>query len=257
MLTDSHCHLDRLQFDKLGGNLDDALTRAADAGVSRLLCVCISAENRAAVLDIAEAHPHIFASVGVHPSDVNDALIDRGQLAQWSDHPKVVALGETGLDYHYGEATKAIQLESFAEHLIAGAELDLPVIVHTRAAREDTLQLLRAHGGPAAGVLHCFTESWEMASAALDLGYCISISGIVTFRNADELRDVVRKVPLERLLVETDSPYLAPVPYRGKTNQPAYVREVAEYVAQLKGVSIEQLAEATTNNFLRLFRRAA
>ena len=257
MLTDSHCHLDRLQFDKMGGNLDDALTRAADAGVSRLLCVCISAENRAAVLDIAEAHPHIFASVGVHPSDVNDALIDRGQLAQWSDHPKVVALGETGLDYHYGEATKAIQLESFAEHLIAGAELDLPVIVHTRAAREDTLQLLRAHGGPAAGVLHCFTESWEMASAALDLGYCISISGIVTFRNADELRDVVRKVPLERLLVETDSPYLAPVPYRGKTNQPAYVREVAEYVAQLKGVSIEQLAEATTNNFLRLFRRAA
>lgn len=257
MLTDSHCHLDRLQFDKLGGNLDDALTRAADAGVSRLLCVCISAENRAAVLDIAEAHPHVFASVGVHPSDVNDALIDRGQLAQWSDHPKVVALGETGLDYHYGEATKAIQLESFAEHLIAGAELDLPVIVHTRAAREDTLQLLRAHGGSAAGVLHCFTESWEMASAALDLGYCISISGIVTFRNAEELRDVVRRVPLERLLVETDSPYLAPVPYRGKTNQPAYVREVAEYVAQLKGVSIEQLAEITTNNFLRLFRRAA
>lgn len=178
-------------------------------------------------------------------------------LCDWADHPRVVALGETGLDYHYSRDSAEIQRSSFAAHLRAAAELRLPLIVHTREAREDTLDLIRAHGNPeVGGVLHCFTESWNMARQAIDLGYYISISGIVTFNSAAELRDVVRQVPLERLLVETDSPYLAPVPHRGKPNQPAYVREVAEFVAQLKGVTLEELAKVTTENFYRLFKRA-
>jgi TatD DNase family protein len=178
-------------------------------------------------------------------------------LKAWCDHPKVVALGETGLDYYYSKDRSEQQKQSFLNHLQAGADLGLPVIVHTRDARTDTINLIKARGSPdSAGVLHCFTESWEMARQALDEGYYISISGIVTFRNADELRAVAKKVPLDRLLVETDSPYLAPVPYRGKSNQPRYVRAVAEYVAELRGLSLPQLAEQTSENFFRLFKRA-
>ena len=260
MIVDSHCHLDRLKL-KPEETLDDAVNTAMDRGVSHMLCVCISAENKAQVLEIADRYDSIFASVGVHPSDVPseaaEPVVSVDALCEWSQAPKVVALGETGLDYYYGKEQREIQLASFTNHLQAAKKVSLPVIVHTRDAREDTISLIKAHGcSESAGVLHCFTESWDMAKAALDLNYYISISGIVTFKNAQALRDVVLKLPLERLLVETDSPYLAPIPYRGKPNQPKYVREVAEFVAELKGISLEALAEQTTENFFTLFKRA-
>jgi len=256
MLIDSHCHLDRLKLDQCGGSLQAAIDSAEEAGVSHMLCVCISDENRARVLEIAQSQGNIWASAGVHPSDVKN-VVSVEDLKSWCDHPEVVALGETGLDYYYTSDYAEQQGESFVNHLVAGRELGMPVIVHTRDAREDTINLIKKHGClDSAGVLHCFTESWEMAKAALDLNYYISISGIVTFKNAEELRDVVKKVPLERLLIETDSPYLAPVPFRGKTNQPKYVKAVAEYIAELLGMPFEALAEATSENFFRLFKRA-
>ncbi len=257
MLTDSHCHLDRIDLTKSDGCLAKALAHAQERGVSRFLCVCISEANRQAVLDIAAAHDNVFASVGIHPCDVSEKVIAADVLQQWSTAPKVVALGESGLDYFHSTEHIAQQKQSFIHHLEIGVQEGLPVIVHTRNAKEDTLALIAAHASREySGVLHCFTEDWAMAKKAIDMNFYISISGIVTFKNAEELREVVRKTPLEYLLVETDSPYLAPIPYRGKPNMPAYVREVAEYVAQLKGLSYEALAEHTTQNFLRLFSRA-
>lgn len=257
MLIDSHCHLDRLRLDKYEGRLEDAVEAAEQRGVQGMLCVGISLENREAVTAIAERYPRVVASVGVHPLDIESGLAKADELQAWARHPKVVALGETGLDYYYSEDSKQSQQESFRIHLEAAAQARLPVIVHTRSAKEDTLRLIAEHGNQeSAGVLHCFTEDWDMARRAVDLNYLISISGIVTFRNAEALRDVVRKLPLERLMVETDSPYLAPVPYRGKPNEPAYVREVAEYVAELKNVSYEELIHATSENFFRLFPKA-
>lgn len=257
MLVDSHCHLDRLKLDQCGGSVSAAIASAKEEGVTHFLCVCISAENRQQVLEIANGHAGVFASAGVHPCDLSDTAVASEELAQWCDHPKVVALGETGLDYHYSSEHADLQKCSFANHLKVGKTHGLPVIVHTREARDDTINLIREYGcREAAGVLHCFTETWEMAQAALDLNYYISISGIVTFKNAADLREVARKIPIERLLIETDSPYLAPVPYRGKSNQPRYVRAVAEYVAELRGLTLEQLAEQTTQNFFRLFNKA-
>lgn len=257
MLVDSHCHLDRLKLDKYNGELDGALQAARERGVGKMLCVGISLANRIAVTELAEKYDDVVASVGVHPLDVEAGLATEAQLVEWGRHPKVVALGETGLDYHYTEDSKAVQHESFAVHLRAASAARLPVIVHTREARQDTLDLIREYGNSEyAGVLHCFTESWEMASAAMDMNYCISLSGIVTFKNAEELREVARKMPLDRLLVETDSPYLAPLPYRGKPNEPAYVREVAQFIADLKGISYEKLCAITGDNFHRLFYKA-
>ena len=223
-----------------------------------MLCVCISEENKDEVLSVARRFPNIFASAGVHPSDVMTEVVTVETLKCWAADPKIVALGETGLDYYYSADSAEVQKASFAAHLTAAGELDLPVIVHTRNAQEDTLNIIKEYGNPvSAGVLHCFTETWEMAAAAMEMNYFISISGIVTFNGAGDLREIVKKIPLDRLLLETDSPYLAPVPYRGKPNQPAYVREVAEYVANLKGIRLEALAEITSDNFYRLFRRAA
>lgn len=255
MLIDSHCHLDRLKF-KEGEDLDDVLNHARERGVQKMLCVCISTENQQDVVKIAERYDDIVASAGVHPLDVETGLAAPEQLLEWAQHPKVVALGETGLDYYYTKDQKLRQQQSFVDHLQAAAQARLPVIVHTRDAREDTIELIRNHGSTEhAGVLHCFTEDWDMAAKALDLNYYISISGIVTFRNADALRDVAKKIPLDRLLVETDSPYLAPVPYRGKPNQPGYVLEVAEFIAELRGISYQQLEQATGDNFHRLFAK--
>ncbi|WAJ36354.1 TatD family hydrolase [Pseudomonas sp. GOM7] len=254
MLIDSHCHLDRLDLAAHGGSLDAALDAARAAGVGHFLCIGVSADNAATVKSLAERYADVDCSVGVHPLDLEpgaEPALDwlLGELA----HPKVVAIGETGLDYHYEPESAELQQASFRLHLEAARITGKPVIVHTREARADTLALLREAGLPQAGVLHCFTEDWEMAKAALDIGFYISLSGIVTFRNAEALREVARQVPADRLLVETDSPYLAPVPHRGKPNLPQYVREVAEYLAVLRGVSYETLAEQTGNNFKRLF----
>lgn len=254
MLIDSHCHLDRLDLAAHGGSLDAALDAARAAGVGHFLCIGVSANNAATVKSLAERYDDVDCSVGVHPLDLEpgaEPALDwlLGELA----HPKVVAIGETGLDYHYEPESAVLQQASFRLHLEAARITGKPVIVHTREARADTLALLREAALPQAGVLHCFTEDWEMAKAALDIGFYISLSGIVTFRNAEALRDVARQVPADRLLVETDSPYLAPVPHRGKPNLPQYVREVAEYLAVLRGVSYEALAEQTSSNFKRLF----
>ncbi|MBG6604364.1 TatD family hydrolase [Pseudomonas aeruginosa] len=254
MLVDSHCHLDRLDLAAHGGSLDAALAAARARGVGQFLCIGVSADNAQAVKALAERYADVHCSVGVHPLDLEpgsapalDWLL--GELA----HPRVVAIGETGLDYHYEPEAAELQQEAFRLHLEAARITAKPVIVHPRAARADTLALRREAALPQAGVLHCFTEDWEMARSALDLGFYISLSGIVTFRNADALREVARQVPADRLLVETDSPYLAPIPHRGKPNLPEYVRDVAEFLATLRGVSLETLAEQTTANFHRLF----
>lgn len=253
MLVDSHCHLDRLDLSAHGGSLDAALDAARAAGISHFLCIGVSADNADAVKALAERYDDVDCSVGVHPLDLEQGVPALDWLMQAIDHPRVVAIGETGLDYHYEPEGAELQQRSFALHLEAARRSGKPVIVHTREARADTLALLREAALPQAGVLHCFTEDWEMASAALDLGFYISLSGIVTFRNAEQLREVARRVPADRLLVETDSPYLAPVPYRGKPNLPQYVREVAALIAELRGLSLEALAEQTTANFRRLF----
>jgi len=253
-IIDSHCHLDRLDLTPYDGNLAKAIEAANERGVDEILCIGIDAGNAQTVVDIANQFNGVYASVGLHPLDISGAAPDYTEILRLASEEKVVAIGETGLDYYYSKENKAVQQQSFIKHLELSRELGKPVIVHTRDAREDTLSLIRNYADlDVAGVLHCFTESWEMAKAALDLNFYISFSGIITFKNADELREVVKHVPLERILVETDSPYLAPVPYRGKKNEPKYVVEVAHCVAELKGISIDKVAEITSKNFRNLF----
>lgn len=255
MLTDSHCHLDRLDLEPYEGDLNAALDAARERGVERMLCIGIDEGNADAVVAIAQANADIYASVGVHPLDISERLISAERLAEMSEADKVIAIGETGLDYYYSQDHMAAQQQSFATHLQASALTGKPTIVHTRDARQDTLDLIAEHGDPdVAGVLHCFTESQAMAEAALAMNYYISFSGIITFKNAESLREVVKAMPLERILVETDSPYLAPVPFRGKKNEPKYVVEVAQCVADLKGVSYETVVAQTAENFDRLFK---
>lgn len=250
-LVDSHCHLD---FPELVEKLPELLANMAEKEVVAALCVAVRMEELPAVLALADAQPNIFASVGVHPDyqECDDPDVDR--LVGLAAHPKVVAIGETGLDYYRLTGDLEWQRERFRTHIRAARATRKPLIIHTRAAAEDTLRVMREEGaGDVGGVMHCFTESWDVARACLEMGFHISFSGIVTFRNAAELRDVAQRVPLDRLLVETDAPYLAPMPYRGKTNQPAFVRHVAEGVALARGVSLDEIAEATTRNFVRLF----
>lgn len=254
MFVDSHCHLDRLEWDKLALTLPEVLQQAATAKVEHMLCVSVSLKEFPAMKQLVAAYPQVSVSCGEHPLHQEDQ-IDIELLRRYCADPTVVAVGETGLDYFYSPDSKVIQQEAFAAHIAVGRELKKPLIVHTRDARADTLNLLRSGGAAdCGGVLHCFTEDWETAKAALDLGFYISLSGIVTFRNADELRSVARQIPADRLLIETDSPYLAPVPYRGKTNQPAYVSAVAACIAQQRNASIELLAKQTSENFYQLFQ---
>lgn len=254
MLIDSHCHLDRLDLSAHGGSLDAALAAARARGVGHFLCIGISADNAAAVKALSERYTDVDCTVGVHPLDLQPGVAPAlDWLLAELNHPHVVAIGETGLDYHYEPEAAELQRQAFRLHLQAAQLTGKPVIVHTREARADTLALLREAALPQAGVLHCFTEDWPMAKAALDLGFYISLSGIVTFRNADALREVARQVPADRLLIETDAPYLAPIPHRGKPNLPEYVRDVAEFLAPLRGVDVDTLAEQTTQNFQRLF----
>ena len=257
MLIDSHCHLDYLTGPDRNMDIDAILESATAAGVGGMLTVSVGKNNIPRVLQHAREHQQVYASVGVHPMSCVDESIDEETLVGLTGEPKVIAVGETGLDYYYDDAQAELQRQSFAMHLRVASKTSLPVIVHTRSAREDTLRLIGEYADPkSAGVMHCFTESAEMASAAMEMNFLISFSGIITFRNATELREVVRLVPLERLLVETDSPYLAPMPHRGRTNEPRFVVEVAEAVAQIKGVSRAEVEAVTTENFFRLFARA-
>lgn len=254
MFIDSHCHLDRLDLKAHDGSIEAALAAARAVGVRHFLTVSVNLAELPALRTLAETHPDISFSVGVHPSEqlATEDEPTTEQLCQLADHPRVIAIGETGLDYHYHPEAATVQQQRFAAHIQASRQTQKPLIVHTRAAKEDTLALLRSEGATA-GVMHCFTEDWPMAKAALDLGFYISLSGIVSFANAADLRDVAAKVPADRLLIETDSPYLAPIPYRGKKNEPRYLPAVAEAVAKARGVSVEELAMQTSRNFSQLF----
>jgi TatD DNase family protein len=254
MLIDSHCHLDRLDLSEREGGLEAVIADAQARGISHLLTVAVDLESSKSLTELTSKYDHIYSSVGVHPlQDEELPLPTVEQIAELAKLPKVIAVGETGLDNFYSADSYEWQYESFTRHLLASKQIEKPLIVHTRDARDETIKLLKQHQSNAAGVLHCFTETWEMAKAAMEFGYYISFSGIVTFKNAGELREVVKKIPLDRILVETDSPWLAPVPYRGKQNEPKNVYEVAQCVAELKGISIEELAEVTTHNFFNLF----
>ena len=257
MLVDSHCHLDMLTPVKEQGALDAVLDDAREQGVSHFLCVGVDFARLPAMLALIGDRRNVFASAGLHPSAQFDSEPGEADIERAASSDRIVAVGETGLDYFYDSVSRDVQRERFRRHVRVAVRLDKPLIVHTRDAREDTLAILREEGADkCGGVLHCFTESLEMAEAAIELGFHISFSGIVTFRNADELRKVARAIPLNRMLVETDSPYLAPVPERGKENRPAYVRHVAEFLADLRGISFQELADATTRNFFSLFAHA-
>ena len=253
-ITDSHCHLNCLDLENHNGSLDAAIKSAENNGVKHMLCVCIDLPHFPEVLAIAEQYDNIHTSVGVHPNEPEDQGTSVDELVKLSQHPKVVAIGESGLDYFRSEGDVEWQRERFRQHIQAAKQVNKPLIIHTRNAKEDTIKIMTEEGAEQpGGVMHCFTEDWAMAKQALDLGFYISFSGIVTFKNAQILKDVAKRIPLNRMLIETDSPYLAPVPYRGKSNEPAYVRYVAEHIAELRETSIEEIAEHTTNNYFNLF----
>ncbi len=252
MLVDSHCHLD---FPELADNLPAILETMKTNEVEAALCVSVTLDDFPKVLALAENHKHLYASVGVHPDypDLREPTV--AELVKLAEHPKVVAIGETGLDYYRLTGDLEWQRERFRNHIRAARAACKPLIIHTRSAAEDTLRLMREEGAEqAGGVMHCFTESWSVAERSLEMGFHISFSGIVTFKNAKDLKEVARRVPLDRLLVETDSPYLAPVPHRGKTNQPGWVKHVAEEIALLQNRTYAEIAAQTTKNFYKLFQ---
>jgi TatD DNase family protein len=251
MLVDSHCHLDFAKEEERAGIID----RARRAGVRTLLTISTKLEEFPTVRAIAESDPDIWCSVGVHPHEAAVEPADAGALIALTQHPKVIGIGETGLDFYYEHSPRQRQAEIFRAHIAAAREVGLPLIVHTRDADPETVAIFEEERPPA-GVIHCFSTGRALAERAVALGFYISISGIATFKNAQDLRDTIRDLPLERLLVETDAPYLAPVPLRGKTNEPAYVVHTAAVVAQLKGVTADELARITTENFFRLFAKA-
>jgi TatD DNase family protein len=259
MFIDSHCHID---FPELAEDIDGIRARMHENRVLLALCISINRADFPKVTALADRFDNIYATAGVHPdhevgaAGADDREVDEGELIRMAAHPKVVAIGETGLDYYRLTGDLGWQRERFRQHIRAARTLNLPLVVHTRSAADDTLAIMReekAH--EARGVMHCFTETWDVAQAAIDMDFYISFSGIVTFKSARELQAVAARVPLSRMLIETDSPFLAPVPYRGKTNQPAYVRHVAEFIAQLRGETVETIAAATTHNFHTLFNR--
>ncbi|MCB1758338.1 MAG: TatD family hydrolase [Gammaproteobacteria bacterium] len=254
MLVDSHCHLDRLDLAPFDGRFERFMQVTEEAGVAHMLCVSIDLESYPAMLALVEPYPQISVSVGIHPNDRDRREAEAGELERLAQHPRNVAIGETGLDYFRSEGDLEWQRNRFRYHITAARNCGKPLIIHTRAAREDTIEIMREErADDVGGVMHCFTEDWAMAKQALDLGFYISFSGIVTFNSAADLREVAARVPADRLLVETDAPYLAPVPYRGKPNLPHYVGKVAECVAQQRGITSEQLAEISGRNFFELF----
>lgn len=251
MLVDSHCHIN---FPELASDLDGVIARMQAAGVTHALCVSVSLESFPEILAIAERFPNVYASVGIHPDQRGGEEATSERLIELARHPRVVAIGETGLDYYRETGDLEWQRERFRTHIRAARTCSKPLIVHTRQAAEDTLAIMSAEGAAeVGGVMHCFTESLSVAERAMALNFHISFSGIVTFKNAKDLKHVAREVPIQRLMIETDSPYLAPVPYRGKTNEPAYVRRVAEEIGEIKGLPFEVVAERTSANFFALF----
>ncbi|WP_234087781.1 TatD family hydrolase [Azonexus sp. R2A61] len=253
-LVDSHCHLD---FPGLADRLPELLEKMQAADVGEALCIAVNLEDFPKVLAIAEQGPQFHATVGVHPEYTDVEEPDEARLLSLAAHPKVVAIGETGLDYYWHKEKPEWQRERFRTHIRAARRCGKPLVVHTRESAADTIRLLAEEGaGEVGGVMHCFTENWEIARQALDLGFHLSFSGIVTFKNAAVVKDVAQRCPLDRMLIETDSPYLAPTPYRGKQNEPSYVRHVAEEIARLRDCPLAEIADATTENFHRLFRIA-
>jgi TatD DNase family protein len=256
MFVDSHCHLDYPEFSD---DLDGIVSRADEAGVKHMLAICTHVTKFDQVLSVARRYNNIFCTVGIHPHNAEEEPeVSPGDLMDLAGHHKVIGFGETGLDYYYNKSRRDIQKRQFKSHIEASRELGLPVIVHTRNADEDMAMILKEEieKGSFRGLLHCFSSSNALAEIAISLGLYLSISGIVTFKKADELRDIVKGTPLDRLLIETDAPYLAPVPMRGKVNEPAFTRYTAEKIAEIKGLSVEEVAHATTNNFFTLFSEA-
>jgi len=255
MFVDSHCHLNYPEFTN---DLDGVIKRAAEVGITKMLTICTELSEAQAVLDIANSRDEIYCSVGVHPHEAKLAVEEGGLyegLKQYTQFKKVVGLGETGLDYYYEHSPKAAQQEAFEAHISVAKETGLPLIIHTRDAEEDTIAMLRKEQGNITGVIHCFSGTQWLCDQALALGFYISISGIVTFKKAEEIRESVKTVPLDRLLLETDAPYLAPVPMRGKGNEPSFMIHTAKAVAELKDISMDELAKVTTNNFAILFNK--
>jgi TatD DNase family protein len=252
MLVDSHCHLD---FPDLAARVDEALALMRENDVTHALCVSVTLQEFPQVRALAERYPNLSASVGVHPDYADVPVVTEEELVKLAAHPRVVAIGETGLDHYRIKGGAEWQRERFRTHIRAARRSGKPLIIHMRDAAEDTLRIMREEkASEVGGVMHCYTGTWETARAAMDLGFWISFSGIITFKNAAALREVARKVPLERMLIETDSPFLAPVPYRGKTNEPGLVKYVAEEIARLRGVPFHDVAAATSANFFQLFR---
>ncbi|WNC70034.1 YchF/TatD family DNA exonuclease [Thalassotalea nanhaiensis] len=254
MFIDSHCHLDRLDLSDFNNDLDSVVNAATAANVSNMLCVSVTLKEFPSMAAKTAKYDNVQLSCGVHPLNQED-MVDEAELLTLADNDRVVAVGETGLDYFYAPETQEVQRDAFRKHIRVARKLNKPIIIHTRDAQEDTLSIMREEGAEqVGGVLHCFTESWEMAEQAIAMGFYISFSGIVTFKNASALRHVAHQVPDDKFLIETDSPYLAPVPHRGKQNQPAYVVEVAKMLADVRGQTVEQIATLSTENYKRLFK---
>lgn len=255
-LVDSHCHLDMLDLSALAfDNIDQVIKTATDHGVGHMLCVSVNLEDWPGMMRIVERFPNVYASVGVHPNEREGKDPTVAELVELARHPKVVAIGETGLDYYYHKDDTEWQRDRFRRHIAAAKLCKKPIIVHSRDSKEDVIRILKEeNAAEVGGVMHCFVDDWTTAEQAINMNFYISFSGIVTFRTALALKEVAKQTPLEWMLVETDSPYLAPVPHRGKTNQPAYTRNIAEHIAELRGLSLEDISTATTANFFRLFR---
>ncbi|GKT11200.1 MAG: TatD DNase family protein [Thiomicrorhabdus sp.] len=260
MIVDSHCHLNILPEDKVG-TIDAVISKAVELGVERILCVAINPSQWQEVIDLANKYACVYASIGIHPCEDREVIVTDEEILEFASHPKVIAIGEVGLDYFHFEEEAATeggmqwQHDRFTQHIRIAKQLDKPLIIHTRNSTADCLSILKsAGGGDVGGIMHCFVEDLETAEQAIEIGFYISFSGIVTFKNAKDLKAVATALPLDKILVETDAPYLAPMPYRGKTNQPGYTRYVVEEIARLKGLPFETVAEATTANFNRLFK---
>lgn len=255
MLVDSHCHLD---FPDFSVELDTIVARARAANIGRIVTISTRVKKHAQVLGIAERFPEIFCSIGTHPHNAHEELdIDTKTLVKLTKNPKIVAIGEAGLDYHYDNSPRAAQVASFRQHIAAARETALPLVIHSRDSDTDMAQILREESrkGAFPAMLHCFTGGRDLALTAIELGHYVSFTGILTFKNSDALREIAGALPAERILVETDAPYLAPLPYRGKRNEPAYVAEIAKVLAEVRAVSPDEIARQTTENFFRLFRK--